>query len=130
MPWQPAHVDSKTSCPRSALAVSIENGYLRRLETIQISQDIAESRFEGLEVGEALFTQQELHVRPNRSCIGAAVVVHRPLPLEVPPGGGVHLREIDTQGKGKDRTVRSVFRGLRGLRQSGRRCWSRAMSSE
>ena len=39
---------------------------LRRLEAQEVGLDVAEGRFEGLELLQRLLAQQELHVRPDR----------------------------------------------------------------
>ncbi len=107
MPWQRTQVDLKTACPRAACAESIGNGYLggsRLLKNAWMSRKAGSS---ALRSSSALFAQQELHVRPDRAGVGAAVVVHRPLALQVPPGRGVHLGEVDRQRQRK-RTNREI----------------------
>ena len=62
---------------------------------------------------EGLLAEQELHVRPDRGGRGPAVVVHRLLVLEVPPGRGVELGEVGPRGSGNFRRDRSGLRTLR-----------------
>ncbi len=54
-----------------------------------------------LQVGKTLLPQQELHVGSDRADVGAAVVVHRALPLQVPPRRRVHLGKVGGQGQRK-----------------------------
>ena len=63
----------------------------------KIRLDVAKGRLERLELGDALLTEHELHIGTNRSHIGAAIVVHRPLALQVPPGRGIHFGKVHRQ---------------------------------
>ena len=109
----PAQVFSKTTCPRSALAASIGNGYFGGSRLLKIRLDVAERRLQLLELLEALLAQQELHVGPDRAGVGAAVVVHRRLAARGATTAGTSSSgRFAPSGSGNVRRERSGLRRL------------------